>query len=433
MGSIQDLRDLAAPLLHAEVLPVDITIQQAVVTYINKNDRFFLQAFGDAGIFAYVKRAELLACAEVGVGDELTVHVTELKNYNQEREISAMDCRPTGTTGISIPPTDIGGSGITEDILGRSAIITGQITNLAADLKTYTVSAGTEVIVYDDGSGEFTGFTTGDMVTVTGPLVQYQEVLELKIDSTMGSVEAVMDPTPEPTPMPESGNDIQYLRSLGASLGEGQSLTTNVTISGAIVTYMTAMNQFFMEEPGGAGIYVYLDGTDIAYCGGLSVGDEITVTVTGLKNYSSEIEVTEMACFEKTDTGLIVDPLDISTTGVSEDILGRSATVFGWIASIDGSLYTLGADGVQVYLYDNGSGKLADYVLGDTLQATGPLVQHYSTLELKIDPAMGNIVPWSDGDPGVLPYHRNEMVFSRQGNRNPFVDNPDWVDEILDF
>lgn len=28
---------------------------------------------------------------------------------------------------------------------------------------------------------------------------------------------------------------------------------------------------------------------------------------------------------------------------------------------------------------------------------------------------------------------RNERIFNHQGNRNPFVDNPDWVNKISDF
>ena len=63
------------------------------------------------------------------------------------------------------------------------------------------------------------------------------------------------------------------------------------------------------------------------------------------------------------------------------------------------------------------------------------LLRYPDAIDLDIsqmdDDRVATLRRWHEGDP-VSEYekHRNQAIFEAQGNRNPFIDHEDWVEEV---
>jgi len=79
----------------------------------------------------------------------------------------------------------------------------------------------------------------------------------------------------------------------------------------------------------------------------------------------------------------------------------------------------------ETALFEPAAGK------GAVARATFYFLLRYPTLPPYDDAAMATLLRWHDAEP-VSEYerHRNAAIFERQGNRNPFIDHPEWAARI---
>jgi len=76
-------------------------------------------------------------------------------------------------------------------------------------------------------------------------------------------------------------------------------------------------------------------------------------------------------------------------------------------------------------LFEPANGK------GAVARATFYFLLRYPALKAYSGDAIATLLRWHDAEP-VTEYerHRNAAVFERQGNRNPFVDHPEWAQQV---
>lgn len=112
---------------------------------------------------------------------------------------------------------------------------------------------------------------------------------------------------------------------------------------------------------------------------------------------------------------------------------------------VGGVLYT-DADGVTECRYDDDSWEPRDAVKGDVARMLFYMVVCYESAELDMElveaalpqddrrpihGVLSTLLAWHDADPpDDFERRRNARVFELQGNRNPFIDHPEWVGVI---
>jgi len=56
---------------------------------------------------------------------------------------------------------------------------------------------------------------------------------------------------------------------------------------------------------------------------------------------------------------------------------------------------------------------------------------NYISTEVYSPAQIATLIAWSNADPpGDYEKHRNQTIYEVQGNRNPFIDFPSWVDKV---
>lgn len=110
-----------------------------------------------------------------------------------------------------------------------------------------------------------------------------------------------------------------------------------------------------------------------------------------------------------------------STTGIMTGVPGGVTKVFEPADAMKGDI-------ARIYFY-----MATRYYTEDTCWPTGPTF--YATTRANINTWQENVLrawhtadPVSDGERA-----RNDLIHRIQGNRNPFVDHPEWVEKISDF
>jgi endonuclease I len=75
---------------------------------------------------------------------------------------------------------------------------------------------------------------------------------------------------------------------------------------------------------------------------------------------------------------------------------------------------------------ENNKGIVARAVLYFLVRYPGELSNHYATKE-----DINLLLSWHQAQAVTLfEKHRNQSIYKVQGNRNPFIDNPDWGNEV---
>ncbi len=396
--TIQDLRDTAESLEPETPQSLDARVDDAVVTYINAKKNFFLQQRDGAGIFAYLYADDPSLCGGLHVGDVLTLEVLAIKTYANDAEITEMNCLCRTGTGEVIEPLDVSETGLTSDVIGQSVKAIGTIVQIDGK-SIYVQGEGPRILVYNNSFDKFDGLGEGSTVTVQGPAVQYYDLFEIKIDDGAGMVSGEVGvATPTPNPSSVVDGSIAMLRELAASLQDSESMSVNVRVTDAIVTYVDSHHHFYLQRQEDAGIFVSAYSNDTNLCGGLDVGDMLQIRATKLANSDGELEISNLVCEARTGTQQTVAPVDVSSTGIPWDRLGSSGTAWGTLSAFDGNDVSISAYGNTIIVLDDDSGKFAGFSLLDTVAVTGPLIQAGDERKLKIDSAMGIVEAIALGD-----------------------------------
>ncbi|MBN2495125.1 MAG: lamin tail domain-containing protein [Deltaproteobacteria bacterium] len=171
--SMETLRGAAAGAVDLQLCPARVTYAYA--------QGYFLQASATGPAVMVYEGADWTA--DVAVGDQVRMHVTELTDYNGLLEITAHDAVEVLSQGNPVDPwvQDLSGGTLPVENLESELVLVTGATITAVDGRDLTISYGTatDVLLHTNATSAL-GYCAGATLDFRGPVGEYSGVYQLR-------------------------------------------------------------------------------------------------------------------------------------------------------------------------------------------------------------------------------------------------------------